>query len=103
MEPFRKLYEEISEQFEGSWVDDEFWRLRGLPDSRLWLRLDVASYEEWPKGDAEWGRSRIDLRAGDGSRYGSYLVESLSGFKTAGEAAVQVRESIEEWLEAHPS
>jgi len=103
MEPFRKLYEEISGQFEGSWVDDEFWRLRGLPDSRLWLRLDVAYNEAWPKESAEWSKVRIDLRAGDGSRYGSYLVTSLSRFKGAEDAAMQVREAISGWLIDHPS
>ena len=103
MNPLTPLLEELSTHFPDSWVNEQGWRLSGLPDSRLWLRLDVANNEAWPKEGAEWSKARIDLRAGDGSRYGSYLVKSLSGFKTAEEAAVQVREAISGWLIDHPS
>lgn len=99
MNPLTPLLEELSTHFPDSWVNDQGWRLSGLPHSRLWLKVDIGYNQSWPsKGTpATWDIVRIDIKEAQ-SRHADTHVTTLGNFKDAADAAEKVQAAVDEWI-----
>lgn len=96
MSPYLDMMNEIASQIPDSWVVDEGWRLIGLPDSRMWLKMDVRHPYTFPKyGEAKWEEARIDLKFVEEPSQRN--ISTLVGFNNADEAAALVLKAIEDF------